>query len=245
MSRQQLRQRSLVPSVRILLALMIVAVWGGLSWTIFTLPIHLSDLEKLVERHLDDSGVTNPVTAVLMNFRGYDTLLEVAVLVIAALAVWSLPKSRLLVTHQEGRATEPILMALVRLLTPLMIIVGGYLLWAGAHAPGGAFQGGAIWAATLILLLLSGFHFFIQVPLWLLRLALVIGFLVFLAVSVGVMMIGERFLEYPQGYAKEFILLIEASVTVSIAYILMSLFTGRPTDQPPSQLSTQTRKNPQ
>lgn len=224
---------------------MVVAVWGGLSWTIFTLPVHLSDLEKLVERHLNDSGVTNPVTAVLMNFRGYDTLLEVAVLVLAVLAVWSLPKSQRLATPQKDHTAEPILIALVHLLTPLMVIVGGYLLWAGAHAPGGAFQGGAIWAAALILLLLSGFHFFIQVPLWLVRLALVIGFMVFLAVSVGVMTIGGRLLEYPQGYAKEFILLIEASVTVSIAYILMSLFTGRPTDQPPSQLSTPTRKNSQ
>lgn len=245
MSRQHPKPISPSSFVRALLALLVVAVWGGLSWAVFTLPVRLIDLKHLVDRRLDDSGVTNPVTAVLMNFRGYDTLLEVAVLVLAVFAVWSLPRSRLLATPQKDHAAEPILLALVRLLTPLMIIVGGYLLWAGAHAPGGAFQGGAMWAAALILLLLSGFHFFVQLPPWLLRLALAIGLVVFLAVSVGVMTSGGRLLEYPQGYAKEFILLIEASVTVSIAYILISLFTGRPTDQPPSQLSTQTRKNPQ
>ncbi len=39
---------------------------------------------------MDRSGVTHPVTAVLLNFRGYDTLLEVAVLLIALVGTWSL-----------------------------------------------------------------------------------------------------------------------------------------------------------
>ena len=39
---------------------------------------------------METSGVRNPVTAVLLNFRGYDTLLEMGVLLVALLGVWSL-----------------------------------------------------------------------------------------------------------------------------------------------------------
>ena len=34
-------------------------------------------LEAVVEQYIDNSGVSNPVTAVLLNFRSYDTLLEI------------------------------------------------------------------------------------------------------------------------------------------------------------------------
>lgn len=243
MNLQRSRRVPTVPLVRTALALMTVVVWGGLSWAFLTLPPQPVELEELVARHLSESGVTNPVTAVLMNFRGYDTLLEVAVLVAAVLAVWSLPGSRTAATPQEKLAAEPVLLALVRLLTPVMVLVGGYLLWAGAHAPGGAFQGGAIWAAALVLLLLSGVHFFARFPRRLLRLTLIIGLVVFLVVSVGVMMLGGRLLEYPQEYAEDLILLIEAAVTVSIACILTSLFVGRLESQSAREVSTRIHEN--
>ena len=45
------------------------------------------DLPEAVAAHMAESGVEHPVTAVLLNFRGYDTLLEVAVLLLALLGV--------------------------------------------------------------------------------------------------------------------------------------------------------------
>jgi hypothetical protein len=53
-------------------------------------------------RHLAESGVSNPVTAVLLNFRSYDTLLEVAVLVVAMVAVWSMDRGSRDLTREEG-----------------------------------------------------------------------------------------------------------------------------------------------
>ena len=44
-------------------------------------------LAPLVAGTLAQSGVTHPVTAVLLNFRGYDTLLEIAVLLIALIGL--------------------------------------------------------------------------------------------------------------------------------------------------------------
>ena len=47
---------------------------------------------------------------------------------------------------------------LTRLLVPVLILVAAYLLWVGAHAPGGAFQAGSVLGAAGVLLLLSGWR---------------------------------------------------------------------------------------
>jgi hypothetical protein len=52
-----------------------------------------ADPERLagqVLARIGESGVSNPVTAVLLNFRGYDTLLELAVLLAALLGILAL-----------------------------------------------------------------------------------------------------------------------------------------------------------
>ncbi len=41
---------------------------------------------------------------------------------------------------------------------PLLIMIGGYLLWAGANAPGGAFQSGALFGAAGVLMQLGGLN---------------------------------------------------------------------------------------
>ena len=109
-----------------------------------SLPMQAPGLSELVAENLENSGVKNPVTAVLLNFRGYDTLLEMGVLLLALIAVWSIG------TAPQQCQTEPsaVLDILSRLLVPLLIMVSGYLLWVGANAPGGAFQAGAVLAAA-------------------------------------------------------------------------------------------------
>ena len=54
-------------------------------------PIRLAD-EVIV--HLEQSGVSNPVTAVLLNYRAYDTLLELAVLLAAVLGIMAVGPAR-------------------------------------------------------------------------------------------------------------------------------------------------------
>jgi multisubunit Na+/H+ antiporter MnhB subunit len=216
-----------------------------LGWVALMAPTQSVSLAEPVQTALSHSGVTNPVTAVLLNFRGYDTLLEVAVLLLAVLGVWSLPGMPAQCVLPEARVSGPVLVAFVRLLTPLMVVVGGYLLWVGADAPGGAFQGGAIGSAGGVLLVLSGMLRPSQIPEWPLRAALVMGFALFLTVAVGVLLTGSHLLEYPREWVKALILLIESALTVSIACILVSLFTGRPSprfQRLPDALVTQTKE---
>ena len=221
--------------VALLFASLVLA--GLLVWTMLSLPAPVGlqrdlhggrgDLPTLVEEHLGMSGVSHPVTAVLLNFRGYDTLLEIGVLLLAVLGVLAVRQA----AGQEQVTTPPagaVLGALTHLAVPLMVLVAGYLLWAGAHQPGGAFQAGAVLAAAGVLLRLSGRLPALLPPGFGVRAGLLLGFAVFLAIALGVTSGGRALLAYPPQQAGGLILLIEASLTLSIALILVSLFVGAP-----------------
>jgi multisubunit Na+/H+ antiporter MnhB subunit len=162
------------------------------------------------------------VTAVLLNFRGYDTLIEIAVLLLAAVSVLSTA------TVPSTAADPPpssIQTLLVRQLLPFIILVGGYILWIGKYAPGGAFQAGAVIAAGGVLLVTSAVQFN-QLTIKLLPIGLSIGLLTFLAVALATMMAGGNLLQYPLAWAGALILIVEAAATISIAVILTILFIG-------------------
>lgn len=188
-------------------------------------------LATLIDANLKLSGVKSPVTAVLLNFRGYDTLLEIAVLMLATIGVLSLRKETAGIWAPLAPAADPVLSGMTRVLVPLMVLTSGYLLWAGEHAPGGAFQAGAILGAAGVLLALSGY----ARPGWVtrvaLRVAIAIGFIVFLLVALVPMVMGGALLQYPEGVEKPLMLLVESWLTFSIGVILVSLFISSATPE--------------
>lgn len=201
-----------------LAALALAGLAGAAMLELGTQPVRLA---AQVAAHMDRSGVAHPVTAVLLNFRGYDTLLEIAVLLIALIGLLAVaPRDD---APAGTMVVEPVLQTLARLAAPLMILVAVYLLWAGAFRPGGAFQAGAVLAAAAVLLNLAR-----QLPAWaspgtLLRWGLAAGFLVFLIVAAA--LIGEgALLQYPPAWAGGLILAIEASLAVSLGLTLAGLF---------------------
>lgn len=210
--------------LRLFFAAICLGLAGVLGWGFWSLPASGGGLRDTVNAHISSSGVSHPVTAVLLNFRGYDTLLELAVLLLAVLGVWSLSQAA------PGRAMPPstVLASFVRVILPLLIITAAYLLWLGAHAPGGAFQAGAMLGAGGVLLWLAGAKNAGLPAVGVLRLILVSGVASFLAVGVGVMSTGGAFLEYPSRLAGVLILAIEASATVAIGATLAALYLGAP-----------------
>ena len=212
------------PLVRVIIVLLVAALGVGLAYTVLTLPSNAVGLSQAVNTHLEQSGVTNPVTAVLLNFRGYDTLLEMVVLLLALLGVWTLGGEA--VFHE--RAPGPVLDTLVRLLTPLLILVAAYLLWIGAHAPGGAFQAGSVLGAAGVLLLLAGWRPRTALMALPLRLVLVIGPAAFVALAMITLLTEGQLLTYPVSYAGMLILLLETAATLSIGVTLAALFAGGP-----------------
>ena len=207
---------------RWLLVALLSVLAVGLGYAVLSLPAQAPGLTEVVAENVEASGVSNPVTAVLINFRAYDTLLEMGVLLLALLGVWSLSSARELSEPPPG----PVLNMLSRLLVPLLILVAGYLLWVGAHAPGGAFQAGAVLAAAGVLMLLVGWRPDARLSGLPLRIALVAGLGTFVAVGVALLLAGRRLLEYPPPWSAALILLIEAAATLSIGITLAALFLG-------------------
>jgi multisubunit Na+/H+ antiporter MnhB subunit len=184
------------------------------------------DLRGAVTANLPASGVSHPVTAVLLNYRGYDTLLEIAVLLLAFLAILAVTGTEDLpgvAPPCDVPAAHAVLQTLARLAAPLALVVAVYLLWAGAFRPGGAFQAGAVLAAVAVLLHLVGLLRGWNSPRLWRRLGLVAGFAIFLVVA-AVLATQGALLQYPPDSAGVLILLIESGLTFSLALILAGLF---------------------
>ncbi|MFU8804138.1 MAG: hydrogen gas-evolving membrane-bound hydrogenase subunit E [Bradymonadaceae bacterium] len=194
-----------------------------LGWAVWTLPEQAVGVGPLVHDRLDESGVANPVTAALLNFRAMDTLLELVVLVVALIGAWSLQVRQ---TEPLSHPPGPVLDAFARWLIPAMVLMGGYLLWAGAEQTGGAFQAGAVLGAAGVLWILVHGHLTKPSQRQLLRVAFVLGLIVFIGVGLATMAMNREFLDYPPGAAKTLIVIIETGSTISIALLLIGLFAG-------------------
>jgi multisubunit Na+/H+ antiporter MnhB subunit len=186
-------------------------------------------LGAAVDRELPATGVSHPVTGVLLGFRSYDTFLEVVVLLVAVLAVVALSRSWGRAGGGERptlAATEP-LTTFVRLAAPVLGLLVAWLLFAGSSRTGGAFQAGAVLAATLVLLHVSG----------LVRLdwaagsvgPLLLGVAAFLLLGVaGQLLEGSWFATDP-AWAGPVTVLLESllTVTIGVALALAYVLLGR------------------
>jgi multicomponent Na+:H+ antiporter subunit B len=104
-----------------------------------------------------DLGAANIVTAIVVTYRGLDTLGEVTVLFLSA-AVVGLVLNRGRASTGVSRRLIPageLLMTGSLLLTPLIMLLGVYIFANGHLTPGGGFQGGAVMASGVLLLLLA------------------------------------------------------------------------------------------
>jgi len=132
------------------------------------------------ERTAPDLGAANLVTAIVISYRGLDTLGEVTVLFLAAAIVGLVlagPGARQVSRPGAEQGAEPganersgaanpgrrgapvpvgeLLTTGSQLLTPMILLLGVYVFANGHLTPGGGFQGGAILASATLLLLLA------------------------------------------------------------------------------------------
>lgn len=104
-----------------------------------------------------DIGSANIVTAIVVTYRGLDTLGEVTVLFLAA-AIVGLVLSQGRQAAATRRGLTPVGELLTtgsRFLAPLIMLLGVYIFVNGHLTPGGGFQGGAVIASGMLLLLLA------------------------------------------------------------------------------------------
>lgn len=207
------------------------AVTAALVACVLALPDPAPTLAREVAADMGATGVGNPITAVLLAFRALDTLLEAIVIVIALLGVWSLTPDgfwggRPGVRHHAD--PNGVFAYFARVLPPIGVIVGVYIFWAGADHPGGKFQGATILAAMWTLMQMTGLADAPQIGGRWLRVGLVVGPLVFVAIGFAGIVVPGAFLAYPDGLAKPVILVIETALMPTLVLILGLLLAGAP-----------------
>lgn len=205
----------------VIVVIAVLALGALLGIAIVGIPVGGQGLALIAAEALPDSGVSNPVTAVLLNFRAFDTLLEIGVLLLTLVAVWALG---LRLPDAETLPASPLVNTLLRINLPLLTMIAGYLLWIGATAPGGAFQAGAVLTGVGVLMRLNGV---LRLSRSVLRWMAIAGLLLFVAVALAMLAWTGGLLQYPVGSAGTWILVIETAATVSIATILTALFVGQ------------------
>ena len=224
------RERTGAP-LRVAAALASALVALALGAVVLNLPAPAPTLAPAAAAGLPATGLGNAVTGVLMAYRAIDTMLEKVVLVLALLGVWSLAPDPLwggVPGPSRYIARSGPLRLLGQVLPPLGIVIGVHILWVGAQAPGGAFQGGTILAAMWILAMMTGLVAPPAIGRAWLRWLVVAGPGVFLLVALAGFATGDGFLAYPPSLAKPLIIGIEVALTLSIAVLLAMLVAGPP-----------------
>jgi multicomponent K+:H+ antiporter subunit A len=135
----------------------IALVAGGgvaaLVYAVITRPLD-TIAGELLARSLPEGYGSNVVNVILVDFRGFDTLGEIAVFGIAGLVVHALlRRSRLAPDAVVPGERDPLPMPanLTQLLFPLALAVSVYLFLRGHNQPGGGFIAGLVLAIPLLL----------------------------------------------------------------------------------------------
>jgi uncharacterized MnhB-related membrane protein len=202
----------------------VFAATGLMLSMVFPLPAPDGEISALVNRNLSDSGVSNPVTAVLLNFRAYDTLLEIGVVLLTLLGLNAVV--------DRDRSDKPfyndsVLSGFYQLVWPLLILFSAYMVWVGKYEPGGAFQAAALLAAGGIIGSMIGANpLFRNLHSTGLRIVVSSGFAVFLSIGLILWVQNESFLRFAPRSAGWFILAIEVVATIAISLSLILLFHG-------------------
>ncbi|MDO8394593.1 MAG: DUF4040 domain-containing protein [Dietzia sp.] len=205
-------------------------------------------LTGAVNEAMSSAAVGHDITAVLLDFRAYDTLLEVAVILVAVVGAYALASavppgaaaghaadssaghavgsSAGSAAGSAARGSTPPAATLVdflRVASPVLLLLAAWLLFAGAYQPGGAFQGGAMLAGAAILAAGAG-----AAPALLEgvagRVAVTVGPLAFLAAGGAGALLAGHWLHMPPGIEAPATVEVETALAVSIGAGQATLF---------------------
>ncbi len=196
-----------------ILALIAVSITGALllyatgdlpKWGDPLSPANASELSRhyILETRYE-TKVPNVVTAVLADYRGYDTMFETVVVFVAGIGILAVLKGSSPRHILEERPLTPgdddlITVMTCRIIAPVIQLFSLYVIAHGHHSPGGGFQGGVMFGASFILIALT-----CGLPAALQRLSLnkaillaVVGVGIYSGTGLLCMAMGQNFLDY-------------------------------------------------
>ncbi len=164
------------------------------------------------------AGGSNMVNVILVDFRGFDTMLEITVLGIASLGIYAMIRQRLDEQRAAGavgqsgngagryirlpdRSNDVILKTVSKVAIFIIVAFSLYLFFAGHNSPGGGFIGGLMTSAAIVLLALAfGLDVIEQVlPIDFTRLTAA-GLLIAVVTGAGSFVLGAPFLSHAFGH---------------------------------------------
>mgnify|MGYP000149548212 CR=1 FL=1 len=130
---------------------------------------------------------------------------------------------------------SPIVLLGARLLSPYIMVFGWYVIFHGHYSPGGGFQGGALLAASILLIRVSGGRIvsrmqlreYFNTPL------AIIGVFIYFLTGIVAMVAGGYFLDYgqlpipgmePYWLRYTGILIIEVGIGLTVMAILVMIY---------------------
>lgn len=172
-SSRQIKQRRTGRKLYNSLALLASGLLGGVlfyatgdfpAWADPASPASTHLSPHFITQTIAETSVPNIVTAVLADYRGFDTMFETAVIFTAGLAVLLILRlggCRIAGPVREKAEAigvsyeDSIIRFVARKIAPFMQLFALYVVAHGHHSPGGGFQGGVILGASFILLAIS------------------------------------------------------------------------------------------
>ena len=142
-----------------------LAAGAGVAALVYAMLVRPADTVagELLARSLSEGYGSNVVNVILVDFRGLDTLGEIAVFGIAGLVVHALlRRARLRPEHVMPGTVDrlPMPAVLGNVLFPLALAVSAYLFLRGHNQPGGGFIAGLVLAMPLLLqYVIQGSHY--------------------------------------------------------------------------------------
>jgi multicomponent Na+:H+ antiporter subunit A len=183
----------------LLVALLLLAVNIGQMHSSQVTPFYLSNSYVL-------AGGRNAVNVIVVDFRGYDTMGEITVFSVAALAVFAMMRlgvkgQRHPVERDFAPPPSPILQSIARLTLHLMLLFSIYLLLRGHNAPGGGFIAGMLTAVAIILQMIAfDIESFKQEIPWNPLRIVMIGLSISALTGLGALVFGRPFLTSAFGH---------------------------------------------
>ena len=242
-----MKKLSLIP-VLIVGALLVYAAQDFPEWGSPNSPASQSPVSShFIANTGVDTEVPNMVTAVLADYRGFDTMFETVVVFIAGMAVLAIlkksgkknPRKR---EFEVDAEPDLIVTNTVRLLVPVIQIFSFYVLAHGHVSPGGGFQGGVVMGASFILIALSWDLDTALARFPLDRCTVVAGLGIILYAGIGLlsMFLGGEFLDYAElanilPVSREMaryhsMLGVEIGVGLTVTAIMFSLYANLSTE---------------
>ncbi|HAX03906.1 MAG: hypothetical protein A2Y45_07695 [Tenericutes bacterium GWC2_34_14] len=143
---------------RIILLIMLVGILYVFSLSMFDLEVIYNDFGKqyFLANGLNETGSMNLVTGIYLDYRLFDSLFEAGILLIAVSGVMWISQHNIQEKNAtfmiDKQKTPELFVTFSRLLYPLMLMFGFYVIINGHTSPGGGFQGGAIVATAILIL---------------------------------------------------------------------------------------------